>query len=218
MVRRSQLCGIANISRNLEYDSVHLYYSPGRRFSNGTGGMKTASVGQSSFLIVGLAAMLVMTPAIAQDNYEAGKTPAQMFATDCGLCHKSPVGLSKAGGMFGLDSFLREHYTASRQAATAIASYLRSVDAAQPPRAAGKRRGGEARTKSAKPSEPKSGGKSGRSESKTDVKSDTKTTAEKPAETKAVEPKPTESKPVESKPAEPPANTSPPAAKPEKSE
>jgi hypothetical protein len=135
-----------------------------------------------------------------------------MFATDCALCHKSPAGLSKAGGMFGLDSFLREHYTASRQAAAAIASYLRSVDAAQPPRGSGNRRAGEGRTKSAKPSEAKSGGKSGRSESKSDVKSD-KTSAEKPAE-----PKPVESKPTDSKPAEAPASPSPPAAKPEKSE
>src|SRR6478752_7327274 len=102
-------------------------------------GMKTAGVGRGVFLIVSLMAMLAITPAIAQDNYEAGKTPAQMFSTDCALCHKSPSGLSTASGMFGLESFLRQHYTASREAAAKIAAYLRSVDAAQPPRAAGKR-------------------------------------------------------------------------------
>jgi hypothetical protein len=187
-------------------------------FSHGTGGMKTAGVGRGISLLGGLAAMLVITPAIAQDNYEAGKTPAQMFATDCAICHKNAAGLSKAGGMFGLESFLREHYTASRDAAAKIAGYLRSVDAAQPPRAVGKRREGEGRTKSAKPGEPKSGGKSGGSESKSGVKSDTKTTAEKPAEPKPVESKPAESKPAEIKPAETPASTSPPAAKPDKPE
>lgn len=175
--------------------------------------MKTAGVGRGVFLIIGLLAVLAIAPAIAQDNYEAGKTPAQMFTTDCALCHKSPSGLSKAGGMFGLESFLREHYTASRDAAAKIAAYLRSVDAAQPPRAAGKRRTGEGRAKSAKPSEPKSGAKAGEekpadSGSKSDVKADTKAAAEKP----------TESKPSESKPAEPPASSSPPAAKPDKSE
>lgn len=179
--------------------------------------MKTAGVGRRVYLIVGLLAMLSITPAIAQDNYEAGKTPAQMFATDCTLCHKSPAGLSKAPGYFGLESFLREHYTASREAAAKIAAYLRSVDAAQPPRAAGKRRGGEGRTKSAKPSESKPGGKtreekSGAADAKPDVKTDTKAAVEKPAE-----PKPAESKPADSKPAESPANSNPPA-KPDKSE
>lgn len=180
--------------------------------------MKTAGVGQGVFFVVSLLALLAITPAIAQDNYEAGKTPAQMFATDCALCHKSPAGLAKAPGYFGLESFLREHYTASRAAAAKIAAYLRSVDAAQPPRAAGKRRGGEGRTKSAKPTEPKSGAKTGEEksggpDSKSDAKTDTKAAAEKPAD-----PKPAESKPAESKPADPPASASTPAAKPDKSE
>jgi hypothetical protein len=178
--------------------------------------MKAVGVGRAVFSVILLLAMLAITPAIAQDNYEAGKTPAQMFATDCALCHKSPAGLSKAPGYLGLESFLREHYTASRQAAAKIAAYLRSVDVAQPPRAAGKRRGGEARTKSAKP-ESKSGGKlgeekSGGAESKADAKTDTKA-AEKPPEAKPAEPKPAESMPTET-----PPSTSPPAAAPDKSQ
>lgn len=178
--------------------------------------MRAVGIGQGVFSVILMLAMLAITPAIAQDNYEAGKTPAQMFATDCALCHKSPAGLSKAPGYFGLESFLREHYTASRQAAAKIAAYLRSVDVAQPPRAAGKRRGGEARSKSAKP-ESKPGGKpgeekSGGAESKPEAKTESKA-AEKPAEAK-----PAESKPAESKPAETPASTSPPAAAPDKSE
>src|SRR5689334_6207406 len=181
-------------------------------------GMKAVGVGRGVFSVISLMAMLAITPAIAQDNYEAGKTPAQMFATDCALCHKSPAGLSKAPGYFGLESFLREHYTASRQAAAKIAAYLRSVDVAQPPRAGGQRRGGEGRAKSAKPGESKSGAKAGEekslgSESKSEVKTDTKAATEKPAEAKPAEPKPAESKPAES-----PASTSPPAAVPDKSE
>jgi hypothetical protein len=143
-----------------------------------------------------------------------------MFATDCAICHKNAVGLSRAPGYFGLESFLREHYTASREAAAKIAAYLRSVDAAQPPRAAGKRRGTEARTKpakpeskpGAKPAEEKSGG------SKTDVKTDAKAEADKPAETKPAESKPPENKPPETTPAEAPANASTPAANSDKSD
>jgi hypothetical protein len=67
-------------------------------------------------------------PAVAQESLDKGKTPAQLFASDCAACHKSPQGLAKSGGLFGLDSFLREHYTASRESATAIANYLKSLD------------------------------------------------------------------------------------------
>ncbi|HET7850825.1 MAG TPA: hypothetical protein VFL51_17380 [Pseudolabrys sp.] len=72
-------------------------------------------------------------PLSAQENVEAGKTPAQLYASDCAICHKSPQGLSKAGGLFGLQSFLREHYTASRETAAVIAKYLKAIDKAAPP-------------------------------------------------------------------------------------
>jgi hypothetical protein len=36
----------------------------------------------------------------------------------------------KSGGLFGLDGFLREHYTTSRESAAAIANYLKSMEAA----------------------------------------------------------------------------------------
>jgi hypothetical protein len=50
----------------------------------------------------------------------------QLFATDCtgGGCHKGPQGLGKNYGQFGLTTFLREHYTNSRQSAAALAEYL----------------------------------------------------------------------------------------------
>jgi hypothetical protein len=172
-----------------------------------------ARIGRCLVVSVAFALTLGSGTAWAQENFDAGKNPAQLFANDCGGCHKSPSGLSKAPGMFGLESFLREHYTASRQAAATIAGYLKSVDAAEPPaRASGKRRKGESRSKSAdKPSkpaegkpaeaksaEPKSDAKSetksdAKSEAKSDTKSDSKPAADKPPESKA------EAKPAESK-------------------
>lgn len=133
--------------------------------------------------------------AMAQDNFDAGKKPAELFANDCSACHKSPAGLSKAPGLFGLESFLREHYTASRQAAAAIAGYLQAVDAAQPPpRAPAKRRKSEPRSKSAD--------KPARQEEKKEEK--------KPAEAKPAEPK-SEAKAASEKPPEPKASDSKPA-------
>jgi hypothetical protein len=54
---------------------------------------------------------------------------AQTFASDCAVCHKSSQGLAKsAGGLFGVEGFLREHYTSSKESAAALANYLRLQD------------------------------------------------------------------------------------------
>ena len=42
-------------------------------------------------------------------------------------CHKGPQGLGKKPGPVGLTSFLREHYTNSRQSAAALAEYLSKI-------------------------------------------------------------------------------------------
>src|SRR4051812_13802796 len=86
--------------------------------------------GWAALLLSGLS-LLIAPAAFGQaSNYDAGKTPAQLFASDCSACHKSPVGLSKAGGLFGLDGFLRAHYTTGRQSAAVLAAYLYAMDAA----------------------------------------------------------------------------------------
>ena len=78
--------------------------------------------------IISLVTVILTGPAASQDRLDRGKTPAQLFASDCSPCHKSPQGLAKSGGFFGLDGFLREHYTASRESAAAIANYLKSME------------------------------------------------------------------------------------------
>ena len=86
---------------------------------------------------VGLAtaglAIGLMGPAVAQENLDSGKTGAQIFASDCALCHKSPQALNKSGNLFGLSGFLREHYTASRETADVVAKYLESLPNAPAP-------------------------------------------------------------------------------------
>ena len=78
--------------------------------------------------IIGLVTLILAGPVAGQESLDKGKTPAQLFASDCSPCHKSPQGLAKSGGLFGLDGFLREHYTASRESAAAIANYLKSME------------------------------------------------------------------------------------------
>jgi len=119
-----------------------------------------------AWLAVGVSAIWQVNSAVAQETLGRNKTPAQTFASDCAVCHKSPQGLAKsAGGLFGVEGFLREHYTSSRESAAALANYLRSQDS------------GPARAKrAAKGDQPKP--------------NEQKKTAPKPAEVKGADSKP----------------------------
>lgn len=140
-------------------------------------------IGGSFGLAVGLLALA--GPALGQESLDAGKTPAQLFASDCSLCHKSPQGLAAKAGILGLESFLREHYTASRESAGAIANYLRSVGGPAAPA------GGRATTKrspkgdAAKGDAPKGDTKSGDKPKSGEDAKPTDKSADKPAEGKA---------------------------------
>jgi hypothetical protein len=68
-------------------------------------------------------------PAHAQ-NLEAGKSPSQIFAGTCTVCHKSPRGLLKTMSPGALPGFLRQHYTTSPDMAGLLSSYLVSNGAA----------------------------------------------------------------------------------------
>jgi len=139
-------------------------------------------------LMICLLSLCVAGGAGAQENLDQGKSPAQLFASDCSACHKSPQGLSKSGGS-ELDSFLREHYTASRETAFALANYLRSMDTG--PRHASKRPIKDDKTKSIddKKAEVKPGDVKGAE--KTNAATDTKRSSQpKSAEPRSSRPKP----------------------------
>ncbi len=76
-------------------------------------------------LAVGSLALCVACAASAQGDLDQGKTAAQLYAADCATCHKSPQSVSTTKYFFGLESFLREHYTSSRQSAAMLAAYLK---------------------------------------------------------------------------------------------
>ena len=127
-------------------------------------------VGRGVLRLAALAVLVSAVPACAQDNLDRGKSAQQIFASDCSICHKTPQGLAKGGGsLFGLQGFLREHYTASRETAALLARYLEA--AGEPPAAADPKKQPR---RTAKPSD------------------------SKPAEAKPAEAKPAEAKPLES--------------------
>jgi hypothetical protein len=82
-----------------------------------------ARLGKVSVGFLTLVAAFCAAPAVAQD-FSAGKTAAQLFASDCSACHKSPAGLAKGQSASALTSFLREHYTTKPESAAALAAYL----------------------------------------------------------------------------------------------
>lgn len=150
------------------------------------------------WLAAAVLALCTAAPAAAQENIDAGKSPAQLYAQNCAICHKTPHGLTKALGAYGLQNFLREHYTASRESAVAIAAYLAAIDRGPPPRAVRRgprkeaakheekaKKGGEAKPASAKPEDAKPATPP---EAKADAKPDAKPEAKsdsKPAATDA---------------------------------
>lgn len=103
--------------------------------------MKVKKRGSGIGLTVGIFTACLAGIAGAQESLDRGKSPAQLFASHCSACHKSPQAVAKSGGLFGLEGFLREHYTTSRETASAMANYLRAMDtgpAGRPTRRAAK--------------------------------------------------------------------------------
>ena len=89
--------------------------------------------GRGVGLTMAVVALALAAPAGAQENLDSGKTGAQLYAADCAICHKNAQALNKSGGLLGLSGFLREHYTASRESAASIATYLQSLGSAPAP-------------------------------------------------------------------------------------
>jgi hypothetical protein len=83
-----------------------------------------------------LALVLGLVPAIAhaQVNIDQGKPAAELFESDCATCHKTARGLANGRNSLMLSGFLREHYTASRDQAAALAAYVLGAGNAPPPK------------------------------------------------------------------------------------
>jgi hypothetical protein len=71
-------------------------------------------------------ALCVASSAGAQGNLDQGKTAAQLYASACATCHKSPQSVFTTKRFFGLETFLREHYTSSSDSAAILAAYLKA--------------------------------------------------------------------------------------------
>jgi mono/diheme cytochrome c family protein len=82
-------------------------------------------VKEISIFVLGLAMACASAAADAQD-LTAGKTPAQLFGSDCAECHRSPSSVAGTLDVRALAGFLREHYTTKSETAGALAAYVSS--------------------------------------------------------------------------------------------
>ncbi|MBV9237234.1 MAG: hypothetical protein JOZ94_15485 [Xanthobacteraceae bacterium] len=71
-----------------------------------------------------LAVALLPGTAVAQVDYSKGKTPEQLFNSDCSACHASPQAIGRSRDVRALTAFLEQHYTTKTQWAALIANYL----------------------------------------------------------------------------------------------
>jgi hypothetical protein len=69
-------------------------------------------------------ALAMMTGTSLAQDLAAGRTPAQLFASDCSACHHSPQGLGKKYNTGSLTGFLRAHYTTTPETAGSLAKYV----------------------------------------------------------------------------------------------
>jgi len=84
-----------------------------------------------TMILLGTVAVIGMWCSVSADaeDFDAGKSAPQLFVSNCSNCHRTPSGLAKRMNRRSLDSFLREHYTASRASADVLSAYLIGVDA-----------------------------------------------------------------------------------------
>jgi hypothetical protein len=81
------------------------------------------------------ALLLIVLSGARAENLDAGKSGARLFADSCAGCHRSARGLAKGRFRLTLYLFLQQHYTSSSDAASALSTYLQSVDTPAAPSA-----------------------------------------------------------------------------------
>jgi hypothetical protein len=158
----------------------------------GVFGGRAPKIGFVAALGLGVLAMIPML-ARAQVNIDQGKSSADIFANDCAACHKSTRGLANGQNSLALSSFLREHYTASKEQANALAAYVLANGGGsgtpQKPVAASEPKSSEPKSSEPKSSEPKSS-EARPSEPKGIKSSEPKSFEAKPSDSRAVGAKP----------------------------
>ena len=82
-----------------------------------------------AWLAVGVSAAWLVNSAAAQETLGRNRVRRKLSHPIApSVTSRRKASPSLAGGLFGVESFLREHYTSSKESATALANYLRAAD------------------------------------------------------------------------------------------
>ena len=100
------------------------------------------------------------------------RPPAEIFANDCAVCHKTHARAGQRQEQPDAFGFLREHYTASRDQAAALAAYVLGAGGNAPAPQAPAQKPGPEQAKAAV-EEPKAGGARGQRRSQEPKRDDT---------------------------------------------
>lgn len=95
--------------------------------TNGSeGDQPVLAFGRAAKIALGIVAVIGLRNSLSAhaEDFDAGKSAPQLFASNCSTCHHTPRGLAKRMNSWSLDSFLREHYTVSRASADTLSAYL----------------------------------------------------------------------------------------------
>ena len=82
--------------------------------------------GRAAKVVLGIVAVIGFRYSLSAhaEDFDAGKSGPQLFASNCSTCHGTPRGLAKHMNGWSLNGFLREHYTATRASADTLSAYL----------------------------------------------------------------------------------------------
>jgi hypothetical protein len=86
--------------------------------------------------------MAMLATGARGQNLDQGKSGARLFHDGCESCHHSPRNLAKGRFRLTLYMFLQQHYATGSDSASALTSYLESVDGVPSGKASQTRRGG----------------------------------------------------------------------------
>ena len=78
------------------------------------------------WMIMG-SSVLLGVPCHAQGNLDAGRSPAQIFADSCAVCHRDARELRRSNA-----NFLRQHYMSGSEEAAKMAGYLARLPPPEP--------------------------------------------------------------------------------------
>jgi mono/diheme cytochrome c family protein len=82
--------------------------------------------GRAAKAVIGIMAVIGFRYSLSAhaEDFDAGKSGPQLFASNCSTCHRTPRGLAKHMNGWSLNGFLQEHYTATRASSDALSAYL----------------------------------------------------------------------------------------------